>query len=151
MFTSCKYAEALKCKGCIFAYHKECKRFVTARAKDLSRDLLPFVLSSKVKISSGVTWSRDKNRAKSVALRYAMKLNSPIKKYTFSQVVSLALSNEPVEAQVIYIEYQTKLSGDTEKLKGVLSSFIENCTLRGAMVSIFVSPSIPFNLEYDKV
>ena len=151
MYVQCKYSSALKCDECTVVYHKQCKKFVVARAKEISSELVPFQYSNKVKIDGRVMWSRDVNKAKSVALKYAIKLNTKIKRLSLSQVISLALSNEFPDERVIYIEHSTKLQGDNEKLKGVLNSFVETITLNGGLVSIYVAPTIQFNLEYNKI
>ena len=151
MYSQCKYCKFLKCTECKHPYHKECKRFMVARAKDISKVLLPFRFSSKVEVTDQVMWSRDINKAKSIALKYGIRANAKIKKYTLSQVISLALANEYVEESVVYIEYSNKLTGDIEKVKGVLISFIEGLTMRGTYVALYVAPSLTFNLDYNKV
>ena len=112
---------------------------------------MPFRFSSKVEVTDQVMWSRDINKAKSIALKYGIRANAKIKKYTLSQVISLALANEYVEESVVYIEYSNKLTGDIEKVKGVLISFIEGLTMRGTYVALYVAPSLTFNLDYNKV
>ena len=151
MYVSCKYASALKCNECTVTYHKQCKKFMVARAKDIASEITPFQFSNKVKIEGKVMWSRDANKAKSVALKYALSLNTKIRRLSLSQVISLALSNEFPDERVVYIEHTTKLQGDNEKVKGVLNSFIETLLLNGCLISIYVTPAIAFNLEYNKV
>ena len=72
---------------------------MVARAKDISKALLPFRFSSKVEVTDQVMWSRDINKAKSIALKYGIRANAKIKKYTLSQVISLALAEK---SRVIY-------------------------------------------------
>ena len=57
---------------------------MVARAKDISKALLPFRFSSKVEVTDQVMWSRDINKAKSIALKYGIGANAKIKKYTLS-------------------------------------------------------------------
>lgn len=151
MINKCIYAEPLGCKTCEVSLYKQCKKFIVAHAKFLARDLGKFQYSSKFKLDDSVVWSKDINKSKSAALRYALQCNTSVKRYTLSQVISLTLTNEPIEAKVVYIEYQTKLSGDVDKLKGILVSFVDNILLHNGRVSIFVTPSISFNLEYTKL
>lgn len=151
MANPCKYQKVLGCSECVHPFHRECKKFLVARAKEISVELNPFIYTSKVKVTHRVMWSRDENKAKSIALKYALKRNTKIRKYTLAQVISLALSNEPVESDVVYIEYSSKLAGDVDKLKGVLTSFVDSVMLRGGCVSLYVAPSLVFNVDYDKV
>ena len=151
MIIPCKYHGCLKCEQCVHTFHKQCKKFIIAHAKESSREIQPFVYTSKIKVSDRVMWSSNENKAKSLALKYALRINAKVTKYTFSQVISLALSNEPVEASVVYIEYKTKLSGDADKLKGVLTSFIDALILRGAFVSLFISSNITLKVDYTRL
>lgn len=148
----CKYAKELKCDECTAVYYQKCTKFIVAHAAYLSKSLRPFKFNSKVRVTDSVVWSRDISTAKSAALKFAIKLNSDVKKLTLSQVLSIVISNQEIEGNVFYIEYISKTSGDQDKIKGVLTSFIDDMTLRGACVSIYVGPNITgFNLEYKKL
>lgn len=151
MLQPCIYAIKLNCKCCDVAYFKACKKFLKAHYAFLSRNLHKFTYH-KINLKSNVVWSRDENLAKSAALQYAIKCNSEVKVLTLSQVISLTVSNTDVEGKVYFIEYRTKMSGEVDKLTGVLSSFVDKATFNGACVVIFISPSIPFSLSnYSKV
>lgn len=151
MLSKCKYADLLKCTQCTCAFHIQCKKFIVARAKVLTKELGNFIYNSKVKIAFNVVWTNNENKAKSAALRYALKYNARVKRYSMSQIISIALSNEIIEEKVIYIDYNTKLQGDIEKIKGVLCSFIETSLLRGTKVVVYIAPTITVKLDYDKV
>ena len=83
-------------------------------------------------------WSRDINKAKSVAFRNAQKMNKEVKRLTISQVLSIAISGYDVEGDNFYIDCTQKPFGDTDKVKGVLSSFIEDLMLKGCRVVVYV-------------
>lgn len=144
----CKYQSKLHCQECTFPYHQLCSKFVIANTLFLSKSLLPFTCK-QVFPKTSVTWSKDINTAKSVALHYATKYNTPIKKLTLSQVLSLVISNEPIESKVFYIEYSTKAPGDPDKVKSCLLSFIESQSLHNSCISIYINKLIPnFSLDY---
>lgn len=148
----CKYSNALKCTECTEVYYTKCKKFITAHAAFLSRNIKPFKFNSSVKVKGDVMWSRDQNKCKSVALKYALKLNSEVKKLSLSQVLSLTMSGSDIEGSIFYIEHTTKSTGDIDKIKGVLTSFIENVTLSGAKVVVFIGQGITgFNLDYNQI
>lgn len=147
----CVYAKKLNCMECNFLYRKQCLKFVVTHAKFLSKELGEFIYNSKVSSSDKVMWSRDENKAKSCALKKALKKNTPIKRYSLSQVISLALNNEPIESRLVYVDCSTKISGDLEKIKGVLLSFIDNLLLIGSDVVVYVSPIFNMKLDYDKI
>ena len=148
----CKYAKSVGCSECNAVYYNKCKNFVLAHAASLTRNIRPFKLDSKVKVTTPVVWSRDINKAKSAACKYALKLNSDVVKLTLSQVLSIVISNQELEGKVFFIDYSTKATGDGEKIKGVLTSFIEDTLLKGACVSLYVGTAVTaFNLEYTKL
>ena len=146
----CKYAEHLKCKECTEVFHKKCKKFNLAHAHFLSRNIKPF-LYKKVSETHKVAWSTDQNKLKSLAVKSALSVNSEIKKYTLSQVISLILSNQEVEGKVFYIECSQKVQGDIEKVKSVLTSFIEQQTINDSRVYVFISSVVNIKLEYPKI
>lgn len=144
----CKYQTQLKCPLCTFPYHNLCTKFVTANTLSLVKSLLPFKYS-KQSPKSSISWSRNADTAKSIALSYCKKFNTSVKKLSLSQVLTIVISNEPIESQVFFIDYSTKAPGDPEKVKSCLLSFIESQSLHNACISIYVNKLIPnFSLDY---
>lgn len=148
----CKYIQHTKCKECNAVYYNACKKFVAVHAAYLSRSIRPFKLIPDVNASVKPVWTKDINKAKTVALRNSLELNHELKKYSISQVLTLAITNQEIEGDNFYIECIQKPFGDLEKVKGVMTSFIEELLLHGARVVVYVGPSMSnFNLEYTKI
>lgn len=147
----CKYQSIVKCTHCDVLLHRGCKKFITAHAKVISQCLQPFVYSSKYKPKGKVMWSKDQNRAKSLALQCALRNNLHIKKYSLSQTISLALDQSLPENEVVYVECVNKLNGDIDKLKGVLISFIESSLLNNTIFVVYVAPTVQFSLDFPKI
>lgn len=141
MFQPCKYKNYTKCKSCTAVYYKECKTFQKAHIAFLTRNIRPFHFVHQ-HFSEHVVWSRDEDKAKSAALQYASSLNQEIKVLSMSQVISLTVSNEEVEGKVFYIDYKAKLSGDSEKVLGVLQSFVDKILFQGGCISIYVGATV---------
>lgn len=146
MIQLCGYAQQNGCKQCSVVYFKECKKFLKAHYSFLARKILPLNFS-KQKLHDAVVWSRDEDKAKSAALQYAMKFNCEIKHLSLNQVISLTVTNEDVEGKVFYIDYKQKLTGDSEKIVGVLKSFIDKVSMQGSCVSLFVQSNIQISLN----
>ena len=138
----CKYSERLKCDECTFPFYKECPRFVGAHAMFLSDEIRPFRFVNNLDVPAKVVTSRDMQKAKSAALKFAIRMNQPVKKVTVNQVLNIVLSGLDFEGKVIYIEYAKRVSGDADKVDGVVNSFIENATLRGACISIYLGAEV---------
>lgn len=147
----CKYKASFKCENCKYTLYRECKKFIVAHAKEVSQPLQPFVFSSKYKPKGSVMWSKDVNRAKSLALQCAIKTHKHLKRYSLSQIISLALQGEYVEDNVVYIDCSTKVNGDIEKLKGVVVSFIEASLLNNAIFVIYVAPTVQLSFDFERI
>lgn len=147
----CKYQQTLKCSECNVVFYNECKNFRIAHLQYLSQSLRPFKFSSDIQLNSQVVWSKSVNLAKSAALLYAQKRDSVIKKLTLSQVLNLVINSLDFEAQVVYIECNTKITGDVEKVKSCLISFIETLQLQNCSCAVFVNQQLGINLDYQKL
>lgn len=149
MLQPCKYAKQLSCNNCTYLYHKECKSFVVAHAKELVRSLLPFKYS-KVQNCENPSWSYNLDKAKSIALEMAMKNNTKVTRLSLSQAISAALDHIELDANLLYIDC-SKVSGDLDKVKGVLTSFIESQVLRNVTVVVYINPKTKLDLDYKRL
>lgn len=147
----CKYQNVLKCNKCNVVFYNECKNFRVAHLQYLSQDIRPFQYKSDLDTSSKVVWSKSVNLAKSAALLFAQNRDCKIKKVTLSQVLAIQLNSMEFEAQVCYIECNTRITGDVEKVKSCLCSFIEQQLLNNCYCSIFVNQQLSMNLDYPKL
>lgn len=146
----CEYARYTHCTECNTLLHKECKKFVVARAKMLCKEVLPFTLNQQVKPKDKFCWGRDVSKVKSACFKYASRIGQPIRKLTINQVLAIVLSNEEFEGRVLYIDYTTKVQGDADKVKGVIQSFIDQQLLRGSYIGICVGAGISCQLDIEK-
>lgn len=148
----CKYAQILKCESCNVCYYNTCKKFVVAHAHDLTKVLQPFTLQKLVSLTTNVVWSPDINKAKSAAMSYCLKDNSEVKRLSTSQVLSIMISNQELTGNVFFIDASSKPTGDLEKVKGVLTSFVDEVVLQGGYVSIYTKLGLfPQNFDYQKI
>lgn len=148
----CKYIETTKCKECTAVYYNSCKKFVAVHTAYLVRAIRPFKSVASITSHKQPVWSKDINKAKTVVLKNTLLLNHEVKKLSISQVLTIAISNQEIEGDNFYIECTQRPFGDPEKVKGVLTSFIDDLLLRGARVVVFVGGNMQnFTLEYTKI
>lgn len=147
----CKYQSALKCDKCNVIFYNECKSFRVAHLQYLSQDIRPFKFKSDLVLNSNVVWSKSVNLAKSAALIYASNRDCKIKKVTLSQVLAIQIDSLEFDAQVCYIECNTRITGDVDKVKSCLVSFIERQILNNCACAVFVNQQLTFNLDYHKL
>ena len=147
---SCPYKQIAKCRTCTCDKPQACSIFVVVHAKLLSQELLPFKYNSNVSVESKVMWSRSESVAKSIALKYALKKGSKIKKLTLNQVMSIILTNLDFDYSIVYIECPSKVLADSDKVKSVLSTFVDRTLLTGGRVSIWCSQTSCLSLDYNK-
>lgn len=147
----CKYKTNLGCQACTYVFYNKCPNFRKAHVNFLARKITPFKFVD-TKVFDTVVWSKDVNKAKSCAIKYAVASNVEVTKLTLNQVISLTISNEDVNYDVVYIDCSQKVQGEIEKISGVLKSFIDKMQLNGTKVAIYVAPTVILNLsEYHKV
>lgn len=147
----CKYKSVLSCKECNVVYVKQCKKFLVAHAKDMSRELLPFKYNSAVKPTAKVVQSVNQDKAKSAALKFAIEKGLRIRKLSMSQVMSIILSGEDNDYTIVYVECNQKVFADVEKVKSVLQSFVDQVTLHGGRVAIYNSQITNLRFDYERL
>ena len=147
----CDYNKLTKCTKCDYPFRLQCKKFRVAHLAFLTRNIRPFKYNDTLSVTSKVVWSKSIHAAKTAAVKFAMKTSSEIKVLTLSQSMSLKLNNQDVEGKVIFIDCSNKPAGDLDKVKSVFTSFVDDLSLKGCFVSIFVNSSLNLNLEYTKL
>lgn len=142
----CAYQNVNKCESCDFAYWKDCDLFNKARIAYLVRRLRPFKMKSQ-EFNDRCVWSTDPDRAKSVAAQMAMKANAEVVKYTLNQALTLTVDGSEIPGKVVYVEASTRFSGEVDKIKSCLHSFIDRVLLRGGSIALYLNPVT--SLRYD--
>lgn len=135
----CVYADKVHCTECKEVFYRNCKDFCRMHNLSLVKDIIPFDAKKVGEIpSKNVVVSRDLNRIKSLIAKVCINRNTPVKKLTLNQVLSVVLNKEEVEVgKVLYIECKQKPLSELEKVTTVLSGFVDSCSLKGTTIYIY--------------
>lgn len=139
-FPLCKYAKMNNCTECNYSYKLKCKLFNNSHLKFLCKDIVPFrfdkgaILTSKMSIVSNL------DQAKSLSLRASIETNSPVFVINTNQLLSLTLTNEPLDKRVLLVNL-TSVQGERTKISAVIQSFLDIRSMNNSYYTIVFNPN----------
>lgn len=152
----CKYVKVTGCTECTIPFHCQCKKFLQVHAKWLMRKLLKDKNEAfkyePVKDAErySVICTQNSDKAKSVALQFALQKNEEVIPFTSSVAMDMVTRKMDIEASVVYL-HVTQAVGEQKTIIGMLESFIDWVVKDGGKVAVFMDKVGSYNLKYKSL
>lgn len=152
----CKYAKVTGCTECTIPFHCQCKKFLQIHARWLMRKLLKDKNEAfkyePVKDAEmyDVICTKNSDKAKSVALQFALQKNEEVIPFTSNVAMDLVTRKMDIEACVVYL-HVTQAVGEPKAIEGMLESFIDWVVKDGGKVAVFMDNVGGYSLKYKSL
>jgi len=152
----CRYAKVTNCEDCEYPFYNQCKKFLQIHARYLMRNVLKEKTEAfkytpvKDAQKHDVLQTRNADKAKSIALQFALEKNVEVTPYSNSMAMDLAVNKtEEITSPVVYL-HVTKSVGDDAAIIGMLESFVDITIRNGGKVAIYIDKLCTYKLKYPK-